>query len=182
MKKIIIDNFFENPDDIRSYGLSLKYRKRNDDEYFEGKRSIPLYEVNRNLYEHVCTRILGEYYGNVYYRYKADVYFHITSEEDKEDKNWKNFNERVHQDDVMVSGIIFMTPDAPSECGTQTYKVKDNTFVPDVIMSNVYNRMIAYPGSDFHSAMDLFGEAENSRLVILFFLKEFRVQQEMNDK
>ena len=177
MKKIIVDNFFENPDAIRSYGMTLKYRKRNDDEYFEGKRSRPLHEVNRGLYEQICAKILEEYYGNSYYMYEAYVYFHITSEEDKEDNNWKDFNERVHQDDVMTAGIIFMTPDAPPECGTQTYKVKDNTFVPDVIMPNVYNRMIAYPGTEFHSAMDLFGEGNDSRLVILFFLKNFVIQQ-----
>lgn len=177
MKKVIVDNFFNDPDSVREYALSLDYRKRNSGEFFEGMRSPPLHQINRSMYELICNKVIDNYFGSVRYAYEAYVYFHKTSEEDKEDPNWKDINERVHTDDMLTAAIIYLTPDAPMNCGTQTYQLIDNKFVPDIIMSNRYNRMISYSGAEYHSAMDFFGSGDSSRLVVLFFLKKFIVQE-----
>jgi hypothetical protein len=178
MKKVIVDNFFGDPDEVRSYALSLSYRKRNDDEFFEGLRSPPLHLLDRRLYEKICNKVISEYYGtDRKFAYEAYVYFHKTSIEDREDPNWTNINERVHTDDMLTAAIIYLTPNAPMDCGTQTYQRIENKFVPDIIMSNRYNRMISYSGAEYHSAMDFFGSGDDSRLVVLFFLKKFIVQE-----
>ena len=160
MKTITVDNFFDNPDTIRNYGLSLEYRRRTSAEWWEGRRTQPLSSINRGLHEHICSKVLKEYYGSVY-DYEANSFFHITTEDDKKDPNWMDLKIRAHQDHIPLAAIIYLSPDAPLECGTQTYK----NLVPDVVMSNVYNRMIAYDGDMWHSAMDYF----DTRLVALIF-------------
>ena len=36
MKTLIIDNFLPDPNSVRQFGLGLSYRRRNNDEYWEG--------------------------------------------------------------------------------------------------------------------------------------------------
>jgi len=172
MKTITLDNFFNNPEEIRNLALSLNYRKRNDDEYFEGIRSHMIKEINEDLYKNVCDKILTEYYGKSPVSYNADVFFHQTNENDKKDTQW--LNDKVHTDNGMIAGIIYLTPGAPIECGTQTYLKKDDKYIPDIKMGNVFNRLIVYPSNYYHSAINLFGDDKYNRLVMLFFLYEVR--------
>ncbi len=172
MKTITLDNFFSNPKEIRNLALSLSYRKRYDDEYFEGIRSSMIKEINEDLYKNVCDKILIEYYGKSPVNYNADVFFHQTNENDKKDNQW--LNDKVHTDNGIIAGIIYLTPGAPIECGTQTYLKKDYKYIPDIKMGNVFNRLIVYPSNYYHSAINLFGNDQYNRLVMLFFLYEVR--------
>lgn len=170
MKSLVIDNFFKNPNDVRNFGLTLNYRSRNPDEYFEGLRSDHLHTIDRNFCNNVCSKIILEYFGNGNYNYEASVFFHQTSTSDKFDSQW--LTDKVHTDPVIVTGIMFLTPDAPINCGTQTYQKVNGEYIPDVVMGNKFNRLIAYNGDVPHSAMDFFGDGVNSRLVMLFFLEK----------
>jgi hypothetical protein len=170
MKAIVIDNFFKNPDDVRQLALKLNYRSREPHEFFEGIRSNPLHEINHKFYHDVCSKIIVEYFGGGNYSYEASVFFHQTSDSDKQDTQW--IQNKIHTDPVITTGIVFLTPDLPITCGTQTYRNIDGTYIPDVIMGNRYNRLIAYSGSVPHSAMDFFGSGDNSRLVMLCFIEK----------
>lgn len=170
MKALIVDNFFNNPDAVRNFALTLDYRSREHHEFFEGVRSNHLHTINEKFCSDVCSKIILEYFGTGNYNYEASVFFHKTSNNDKHDLQW--INDKVHTDPVVVTGIVFLTPDAPVSCGTQTYQISNGNYVPDVVMGNRYNRLIAYNGDVPHSAMDLFGEGDSSRLVMLFFLEK----------
>tara|TARA_R110000787_G_scaffold184096_2_gene295891 strand:+ start:59 stop:580 length:522 start_codon:yes stop_codon:yes gene_type:complete len=170
MKTLTLNNFFDNPDDIKNLALSLDYRSRDVDEYFEGVRSPMIKEIDINLYDNTCSKILLEYYGKQPLSYNADLFFHQTKDEDKKDTQW--LNDRVHTDKGQIAGIIYLTPNAPTDCGTQTYLKIDGKYVPDIKMGNVYNRLIVYPSNFYHSAINLFGDGIYNRLVILFFLYE----------
>lgn len=170
MKTITLNNFFSNPNDVRNFAMSLDYRKRNNNEYFEGVRSLMIKKLNANLYNSVCSKIFDEYYGKQPKSFSADLFFHKTTDNDKKDSQW--IDDKVHTDYGIIAGIIYLTPEAPIDCGTQTYLKIDDKYIPDIKMGNVYNRLIVYPSNYYHSAMNLFGDENNNRLVILFFLYE----------
>jgi hypothetical protein len=169
-KTIILDNFFDNPDSVRGMALSLDYRKRTSTEFFEGVRSEHLHKVSPDFYNSVCSRIIIEYYGENNYAYEASVFFHKTEASDKADIQW--LTDKVHTDDLaIITGIVYLTPNAPISAGTQTYQKTSEGYIPDIVMGNRYNRLILYPAKTPHSAMDLFGNNYDCRLVMLFFLE-----------
>lgn len=170
MKTIVLDNFFNDPDSIRKFALELEYNPRQSHQYFEGIRSKPLHEIDINLYNEICSKIILEYYGHANYRYEGPIYFHKTREKDKQDAQW--LNDKIHKDKAIIAGIVYLTPNAPLNCGTQTYQMQGENYVPDIVMGNVYNRLIAYDANSYHSATDFFGEENNSRLCMLFFLEK----------
>ena len=64
---------------------------------------------------------------------------------------------------------IYLNPNAPVECGTQTYLQIDDKYVPDIKMGNVYNRLIVYPANYWHSAIELFGKVIHEPIKKLLF-------------
>ena len=172
MKTMTLNNFFVNPDEVRKLALSQNYRNRNDDEYFEGIRSPMIKNIDIDLYNNTCHKIFSEYYGKQPSSFNAELFFHQTRNIDKKDTQW--LNDKVHSDDGLVAGIIYLNPNAPVECGTQTYLQIDDKYIPDIKMGNVYNRLIVYPANYWHSAIELFGDNINNRLVMLFFLYEVK--------
>ena len=171
MKVLIIDNFLKNPDEIRNIGLNLKYRTRGNDEGWEGQRSNLVESFNKKLSDEICRKIISSYFCIEKFDYKAYLYYHKTKKNDLNDTQW--INDRVHKDDGIIACLIYLTPNAPMNAGTQTYVYDENkdVFIPDVVMSNKYNRMVAYPGNVLHSAMNYF----DTRLVILFWLYELKI-------
>jgi len=161
MKTMIIDNFLPNADWLVNYSTSLEFRRRGEGEYFEGERSGELHAERKQMTGSICRRIIEEYYGIKDFNYNADLYFHKTSEVDLQDPQW--LHDRIHTDKGMIAGLIYLTKDAPLDCGTQTYH---NSLKPDIVMGNRYNRLVVYPCEKEHSAMNYF----NTRLVLLFWL------------
>lgn len=162
MKTIIIDNFLDNADWLSNYAETLDYRSRGPNEYFEGKRSPELHTERKTMADSICTKIIESYYNVRDYSYKAELYFHKTTESDLKDPQWKF--DKIHTDEGIIAGLIYLSKGAPIDCGTQTY----NQDKPDIIMGNQYNRLVVYPCKKPHSAMNYF----NSRLVLLFWLYE----------
>ena len=146
MKTMIIDNFLPNADWLVNYSTSLEFRRRGEGEYFEGERSGELHAERKQIKD---------------FNYNADLYFHKTSEVDLQDSQW--LHDRIHTDKGMIAGLIYLTKNAPLDCGTQTYH---NSLKPDIVMGNRYNRLVVYPCEKEHSAMNYF----NTRLVLLFWL------------
>jgi len=171
MKILVIDNFLKNPDEIRNIGLNLKYRIRSNNENWEGQRSNLVESFNKELSDEICRKIISSYYCIKNFDYKADLYFHKTKKSDLNDIQW--INDRVHKDKGIIASLIYLTPNAPVNAGTQTYIYDENknVFIPDIVMSNIYNRMIVYPSNVLHSAMNYF----DTRLVILFWLWELKI-------
>ena len=174
MRVLIVDDFLDNPDEIRRLALKQKYRKRKKTENFEGIRSCLVKDIDPNLADKICKKIISNYYFINNFKYKADLFFHKTRLEDEEDIQWKN--DRVHKDQGIVAGLIYLTANAPLHTGTQTFvhNKSNNEFHTDIFMSNLYNRLVMYPCNVSHSAMNYFGDNKNPRLVLLFWLYELK--------
>ena len=182
---VVVDNFLENPDEVRELALSMsdEYKKRGS----VGIRSKPY--PHRDIYRPIFEKLLGiktddsEWAGNggthgCYQWSPAET------------------GQVVHCDATDWAGIIFLSPDAPPRTGTWLMKHKEtgkkmrqegleDVFVGNQAqwdthpfekiddIANVYNRLILWNGRHLHTAGSYFGESiDNSRLYQVFFFNE----------
>lgn len=172
---IIVDDFYNDPDNIRKIALNADFSIRGN---YPGIRtkSYATDELKQRFENIIGKKITywpAQYNGSFQYTLA-------------EQKSW------IHRDCTDYSAIIYLTPDAPSDAGTVTYKHKrlncqfaiddvvntilnadsnnyDEWEVVDVI-GNKYNRCILFNGKCSHQSNKYFGtNKENGRLFQTFF-------------
>ena len=185
---IVVDNFYKDPDRIRCKALDLEYLGE-DEHGAVGNRcekSRLVTDEAREYFEKLLGNKIktGNNIGE--WSYPTNGCF-----------QWCSKDTRIvyHSDNQQYAGIVYLTPDAPVNCGTsimrhKKYKIKDyrifekedwsnkidNQFVDpgpweevDRI-GNIYNRLVLFKSHNIHSVTEYFGETiENSRLFQLFF-------------
>lgn len=120
-----IDDFYQNPDDIREYALSLEYYP--SDGGYPGKRTKAIHELDRSLFDHFCGRLMSLYYNfdNTQLNWNIGTYFQLI-ENMSEDKNSPKNSGWIHQDlGLVFAGIIYLTPGIDPSCGTSIFKLKN---------------------------------------------------------
>ena len=196
----VIDNFFDNPDEIRKYALSLEFNSPRGS--YPGFRSEQIAFINPKLYEQINSRILSLFFDQNRDSLDISVESQFQIIPEKFEEGW------AHQDvDVSgrnIAGVIYLTPDAPLDCGTSIYRQKsepdyndlrlrneyyhkasiddiekyrkardryNSNFEKTLEVKNVYNRLLMYDTLEFHKESGFFGSLkENSRLTIVFFM------------
>ena len=58
---IVVDNFFENPDFIRKFALSLSYEKDPEGKW-PGERSKKLYSIDQSLQDFMANKLFSIYF------------------------------------------------------------------------------------------------------------------------
>ena len=171
MKSIVIDNFFEDPYSVIDFANKQTYYARQGEQYYEGKRTPNILDIDEKFFSEVSTKIIYHYFDQTKtYAIQGNLNFHKSSTSDMEDPNW--LSGPIHKDDGFITScIVYLTPDAPMDSGTQIYREVDNEFVPDITYYNKFNRMIMFPGEVPHAAMSLSG-GDKERLTMLFFLRQ----------
>jgi len=193
---IIVDDFFENPDQIREEALKAEYSGGFN---FPGKRA-PCSEYVATLTAKKIFSLLIDMNKHVV-EGSLDIDFQVVTETMGE--GW------VHSDagDVYFAGVIYLTPNAPIDGGTSLYKSYKNIdkvlldnyvhikrdfymrktkeddvksirknnnelYYKTLEVKNIYNRLVMYPGNEFHAAGKFFGSTmEDARLTLVFFVK-----------
>ena len=117
---LCVDNFFDNPDEIRKYALSLEYPEVPG--HYPGKRSFDLKEINPDFYNAVCKKILSLFFAEPVNNYQVEMKFQVI-EHQHPDKN-SVFNKGwIHLDDSSsFAGLIYLNPEADLDTGTAIYK------------------------------------------------------------
>jgi len=194
----IVDNFFEDPDYIRSEALKLSYNKAKA----PGLRAMCPPGI-ANIVAKKIFALLIDMNKHVV-EGKLEIYFQLTTKELEHGWVHNDVNGRFY-----FAGVIYLTPNAPLSGGTSIYKsintesqldlmenlqkikvdfytgksndlkkFKENReqnnslFNKTVDVSNVYNRLVMYPVDEFHSENILFGETkEDARLTLGFFVE-----------
>jgi hypothetical protein len=177
---IVIDNFYDNPLEIREFALSCEYHKEN---YYPGKRTI---SYSNDILKEKIESIVYPFSGKItsFTSYDTDNgCFQILK---KTDETW------IHKDynNINWGGVIFLTPDAPINSGTGFYKFKgdnkdsgfsekhdssenaiDNTKWEMIdYIGNVFNRLILFNSQRLHQGLNYFGNNDNNgRLIQVFF-------------
>jgi len=174
---IIIDDFYENVDEVREFALSQPFDVTGN---FPGKRTISF--ADNDSVKSVISDALSSVGKITYWPQDIDNYngsFQITT---ANERSW------IHCDSgTMWAGVCYLTPDAPLSSGTGFYRHKQTGLLAsevnwqddsqdvtkwDLVSSigNVYNRLILYRGDQFHTSMDYFGKNNSDgRLFQTFF-------------
>ncbi len=120
----IVDGFFHNPYEIRKHGLDSAQHISVDQNktMYRGKRSKCLSEIHPVLFDHINRKILSSFYdlSHENISWKSEIKYQLTDESFGD--GW------VHTDyyrPSLLTGIIYLTPNAPLECGTSLYQPKD---------------------------------------------------------
>jgi len=177
----IIDDFYSNPYDVREFALKQEYREGGFGRGYIGRRTYLqfLFPGLKERFE----GIMG----------KKIVNWESHSENGKFQVAWAGEPLVYHCDEQKWAGMLYLSPDAPVECGTTTYihkstKIRhkshpnilsafrqestlDRTPYQQVdVMGNIFNRLVIFDAACIHSASEYFGfNKENARLWQMFF-------------
>jgi hypothetical protein len=179
----IVDNFYENPDEVRQFALEQEYIEGGFGRGFIGRRTNQqfLFPGLKEQFEDVVGKRITKWE-----EYGMNGRFQIA---------WAGEPLVYHCDNQTYGGMLYLTPNAPFQCGTTLYAHKqtrartyfdngwdaawnhsggshlDGTpFEPVDVLGNVYNRLVIFDGSCIHSASQYFGNMkENARLWQMFF-------------
>ena len=174
---IVIDDFYENVDEVRSFALSQPFDITGN---FPGERTLSF--AKNDSVKSVISNALSSVGKITHWPDQPENYnasFQITT---AEERSW------IHCDSGTTwAGVCYLTPDAPLSSGTGFYKHKETGLLSSDInwqkdsqdvtkwelvssIGNVYNRLILYRGNQFHTSMDYFGQDVNDgRLFQTFF-------------
>lgn len=180
----IVDNFYKNPDEIRNFILNQDCFVEDSDPRNSSFRTSKqfLFPNLKKRFENIMNSKItkwSEYSVNGVFQY-----------------SFAGTPKFYHCDKMDWVGILYLTPNAPYQCGTTLYSYKKNKvrlydddgwndawkdlpleshfdsthFEPVDIFGNVYNRLVIFSGDCIHSCSEYFGiNKENSRLCQLFF-------------
>lgn len=173
---VVVDNFYSDPDWVRNYAMNnLEYKESG---YHKGRRSTDRFilEGTKEKFE----EILGKKITNWNYEYYANGIFQYCTSQDPI---------VYHIDTQTYAAMVYLTPDAPLQTGTATYRSKitgatrfdeargelyyqtfkglsnemnfyDSTTYEVVdTVANVYNRLVMFDSKAIHAAAGYFGDA-----------------------
>jgi hypothetical protein len=203
----ILENFYEDPDAVRTFALSQKYQYRhqmkNAGYVFPGGRTKDISLINKPLFEKVSNKIISLFHNpeNELMRWQITTSFQSVSEDYGRGV--------IHTDgNTVFAAVLYLTPDAPLDSGTSLFKpnkqfdeeryqwsLKENDkrfdagqkimdtnyhsmFDEIVTINNVFNTLILYEGRHYHAANQFFGKTlKDSRLAQVFFVSKIDAQK-----
>ncbi len=203
----ILENFYEDPDAIRTFALSQRYQFRHelkDVPYvFPGCRTKDLSVINKPMFEKVSKKIISLFHNteNDYMQWGISTNFQSVSEE--------YGHGVIHVDyDAVFAAVLYLSPNAPLDAGTSIFKPNKSfdkekyeaalddgvkrfkagnpkmdtsyhaMFDEVLRINNVYNTLILYEGRHYHAANKFFGKTlKDSRLAQVFFVSKIDAQK-----
>lgn len=116
-----VDNFFNAPDEVRNFALSLEYEYPKNGS-FPGKRTKLLSEIYPNYFHLFCEKLFSLFFNLEpnKFAWNVSTYFQVI-----EPNEYRNNCGWIHLDDVGIfAGIIYLTPNISLDCGTSIFKPK----------------------------------------------------------
>ena len=188
---IVIDDFYKNVDEIRNYALSQIYQppENHGAVGYRCESGKKIMDGTKEIFETLLGGTIpnGNQHGE--WGYSTNGCF-----------QWCNVRVPIvyHCDSQKYAGIIYLTPNAPPNCGTsffrhKNYKIRNSSIFSksdwyksdlnhkephldktqwEIVDSvgNVYNRLVIFDAQYIHAVTEYFGEdINNSRLFQLFF-------------
>ena len=171
---IVIDNFYKNPSDVRKFAILQNFIVEGNYPGFRTKqfRGKNIEEFLKKIYINFTNKK-----NNIYNNEYTGSFQYTTSK----NRSW------IHRDNPYeVSGLIYLTPDAPYTSGTTIYEYYNNTYDENIInkynrdmtkwkkkdvIGNSFNRFVCFNSSQYHMSNDYFGlDILDGRLFQVFFL------------
>jgi hypothetical protein len=196
---VILDNFFKDPDKIKEFALQQEFKTFEEANY-PGLRTECLSKIHPKFFSEIIEKFFCIYYDlaleNI--TFKASAYFQLVDK--KYNSGWVHQDNTQKVSSIIFlsknpplnSGTSIyklkdniLIPNISSEDKWKYYisKGQDNIlkqkkdesnsqFDEIVNVSNVYNRLISFDSKMFHSAQNFYGENQESRLTLIFFIEE----------
>ncbi len=208
---IVHDGFFNNPDKVRKWALTLDYQ--HPDGTYPGVRTRCTKHLHKKFFESTASKLMS-LWGN-YEREEWDLQLQFQKIKRYSDNPEINVG-WIHQDTgAEAAAVIYLDPDADLNHGTSHYriktgmeeiaakefpnenrkyydkvlgseqsrdpedlkiyhqimKVRNGYFEPTLEVKNVYNRVIAYDGAQFHGQTSFHMDNDDDfRLTIVAFV------------
>lgn len=173
---IITDNFYSNPDGVRSFILQQEFKQYE----YPGLRTKSFLTEDT---KETIQKLLLNAGGLVTNWNQSDGLTGSFELATARDRSW------IHTDHFNTwAGVLYLTPDAPLTGGTGIYQYKKTgaTVASQLlsyeaqdmtkwelcdIIANRYNRLVLYRSEMFHTSLDYFGsDLKTGRLFQLFFI------------
>ena len=159
---IIFDNFFDNPDEIRDWGLHLLESGDPadvDGGQWPGYRSKMIFDLNPELANKIIDKILNFYFNLEFeeiYLENFWLQFHITPNLNKNKNNSKNKG-WIHRDISdprwtlssdeekawpELAGLIYLTPNIERNSGTSLFDLKKDITLEDLDLTSEIRKQI----------------------------------------
>ena len=191
---IIVDDFYNNVDEVRKFALSQPFDVKGN---YPGVRTGCL--INDSTRENI-QKIVEPHGGKIVDWLESDEYTGSFQLATSRERTWVHSdnvnNSYVHDSPNYWGGVLYLNPDAPLEGGTSFYRSKVNKSIynhnydhlaSDVYsqdmtkwdiateVKNIYNRLILFRGDQWHSSSTYFGhDDETGRLTqVFFFMTEY---------
>jgi hypothetical protein len=172
MNTLIVDNFLPYPNVVREWALNQEFldceqttKKSGFKNTWPGLRTNTVNELDMDYANIVLSRIahIARTSFDVPANLQIASSFQLTTE--KDGNSW------IHKDDdSLVAGLLYLTPNAPIDSGTILYSEPPHKEVD--IIGNVYNRLIMYRSDVYHKSNKYFGRnLRDGRLTQVFFVK-----------
>jgi hypothetical protein len=121
---ICVDNFYNDPDRVREWALSLEYKPPPAGQW-PGKRSEKLHLVDPVFFDNFCKKVFSLFFDleKTDIDWNIHTQFQIISPFDDDPKSMKNSG-WIHFDDTknIFGGLIYLTPDIDLRCGTSIFR------------------------------------------------------------
>lgn len=120
----IVDDFFDNPDDIRDWGLSLPFGPI--DQRYPGVRTDEVANIHQPFYNFVNNKVNNLFFSSKFLGKEINIASKLFFQkiDNFEGEGW------VHQDFAFYTFIVYLTPETDINCGTSLYKLKSPDFYP----------------------------------------------------
>jgi len=172
---IVVDNFYQNPNDVRDFALKQEYKsfyelEPTPKEYtFPGSRTEDLAKINPSLYASFFEKASSLYHNFRYdeVKFKLSSNFQYVT---------KEFGKGViHQDNkVIFAGVIYLTPDPKKNSGTslftKNHKFNQQRYNSCVESNNAKFRKGSFiPDTSYHEMFDEIVKVNNQFNTLIMY-------------
>jgi hypothetical protein len=132
---VCVDEFYENPDEILDWALTLDYDNSFDSSgLYPGIRTKPLHELDQNFFNKFTKKFMSIYYDfgldpNI--KWNCYTAFHKIYPQNKHQNSIANTG-WIHHDKCAVAGVIYFNKPNFYKSGTNLYRLKDSCVFSDV--------------------------------------------------
>lgn len=130
----VLDNFYENPDLVRQFALSLDYYTSPEGRW-PGKRTSLLHEVNQSFFDTFCNKLFSLFYDLDYIPVNYNVSTNFQSISNYSENPDSKLNSGwIHRDiESVCSGVIYLNPNPQENTGTNIYgQIDKNIPMPPI--------------------------------------------------
>lgn len=122
----ILDNFYDDPDLVRSYALQQEFTK-SDDGRWPGERTECLSKINEGLFNNFHRRVLSLFYdfSQINLTWQSYACFQKITKFSENPESYKNKG-WIHCDHAILSGVVFLNPNPVENSGLSIYRLNNS--------------------------------------------------------